>query len=262
MNDHEYFLHYIKAFDVIFPFYGEDIAYIKDANFKYQAVTNKTISMLGCDTIKDVLDKTIDDIIKNCNLNNLDISQIITKQDLQIQKDKKPRIYLQVIQLNGENKIWIQRKNPIINPATNNFIGIRGQISKLVWTHAIKILLRMHNSTGLLINHKNKTNCKPHLLQDYPLNNKQHMILFLCINNYSYSEISVLLDEFGYSIKPVRVNDYLEQLKLIFHVHSKKELAEKAIGLGFHTFLPDGLFNKLSSLEITEEDVATISNHI
>ena len=78
------------------------------------------------------------------------------------------------------------------------------------------------------------------------------MVLFLCLNNYSYSEIALLLNEFGYKITPVRVNDYLEQLKLIFNVRNKQLLIEKAIGLNFHVCLPEGLFNKLCSLEIKD----------
>ena len=88
------------------------------------------------------------------------------------------------------------------------------------------------------------------------------MVLFLCLNNYSYSEIALLLNEFGYTITPVRVNDYLEQLKLIFHVRNKSQLIEKAIGLKFHLFLPEGLFNKISSIEISEEKATIISGSI
>ena len=69
---------------------------------------------------------------------------------------------------------------------------------------------------------------------------------------------NALLDESGYKINAARVNEYLEQLKFIFHVRSKNELAEKAIGLNLHTYLPDGLFNKTSSIEITNDDLAKI----
>ena len=43
----------------------------------------------------------------------------------------------------------------------------------------------------ILINHKN--NSKKNPLDDYPLTNIQHMVLFLALNNYSYSEIALLL---------------------------------------------------------------------
>ena len=86
------------------------------------------------------------------------------------------------------------------------------------------------------------------------------MVLFLCLNNYSYSEIALLLNEFGYTITPVRVNDYLEQLKLIFHVRNKTQLIEKAISLNLHCYLPNRLFTKEISIEITLEDTAYICN--
>lgn len=80
------------------------------------------------------------------------------------------------------------------------------------------------------------------------------MVLFLALNNYSYSEIALLLSGFGHQITPIRVNDYLEQLKFIFHVRNKNQLIEKAIGLNFHTFFPIGLFSKLGSIEVSDDE--------
>ncbi len=110
-------------------------------------------------------------------------------------------------------------------------MGIRGQISKLIWPHPVKTLLAMHEIKGLLIGHKNN-NQNP--LKSYTLNNMQHMVLFLCLNNYSYSAIALLLNEFGYKITPVRVNDYLEQLKLIFNVRNKELIKNPAASSGVY----------------------------
>jgi hypothetical protein len=87
------------------------------------------------------------------------------------------------------------------------------------------------------------------------------MVLFMALNNYSYSEIALLLSEFGHQITPVRVNDYLEQLKFIFHVGNKNQLIEKAIGLNFHTYLPAGLFNKTTYIEINDAEAKMICSN-
>ena len=150
----------------------------------------------------------------------------------------------------------IKRQLLILKQIT--FVGIRGQITNLVLPHVVKTLFKMHGAKGLLLGHKNGT-INP--LREYPLSNIQHMVLFLALNNYSYSEIAVLLSEFGHQVTPIRVNDYLEQLKLIFHVRNKTQLIEKAIGLNFHTYLPDGLFNKLSSIEISDEEAEIINSN-
>ena len=53
-----------------------------------------------------------------------------------------------------------------------------------------------------------------------------------------------------HDITSIRVNDYLEQLKLIFHVRTKAQLIEKAIGLNFHVLMPCELFKEVSSIDI------------
>ena len=257
MDDDKYLLKYSKAFEMIFPSHMEDCTYIKNIELKYQTVTDKMIYLLGGTIPDDVLNHTLSEIAEQFNINNPQIIKKIMTQDLQIISHKKCKNYLQIMFFNGKNNIWLQCKTPIINPETNNCVGIRGQITKLIWPHAVKTLFKMHESNGLLIGHQGKSTNQ---FEDYPLNSFQHMVLFLCLNNYSYSAISVLLDEFGHTSTPVRVNDYLEQLKLIFHVSTKGQLIEKAIGLNFNLFLPDGLFSKWSSIEIMDNEMAIICN--
>jgi hypothetical protein len=84
------------------------------------------------------------------------------------------------------------------------------------------------------------------------------MVLFFCINNYSYTEIALLMNEFGNAITPVKVNEILEHLKLIFHVRSKAQLIEKAIGLNFHAILPYDLFNNFESIGTIHDSAVII----
>ncbi len=261
MDDKKYFLQYKKSFETVF-INEDNCAFIKDNDFKYQIVTNKMAKLYGVSNHNDMLNKNIEEIAHIVKFENKSVIKQFIKQDLNIKQQKKGKTYLEVITWGGESKIYLQHKYPIINPETNNFVGIRGHVTNLLWPHAVKILLKMHGAKGLLINHNNHNNNNKTSLKDYPLTNIQHMVLFLCLNNYSYSEIAVLLNEFGYTITPVRVNDYLEQLKLIFHIRNKSQLIEKAIGLNFHLFLPEGLFNKIASIEISEEKATIISGTI
>ena len=95
---------------------------------------------------KNILKHTLSEIAEQLNINNLQIINKLIMQDLQVINHKKCKNYLQIMFFNGENNIWIQCKTPIINPETNNCVGIRGQIRKLVWPHAVKTLLKMHGS--------------------------------------------------------------------------------------------------------------------
>lgn len=253
MNDQQYFLHYKEACDVIFASRPEDLLCLKDSELKLQAATISMLDLLKADSSKDVFDQTIAEIVTRINVDYSKLANKLQKQDLSTITKRNRGIYLEIIPYKGSLKIVVIYKTPIINPETDNVVGIYCQTENLLWPSLIKTLFKMNNSKGLLLNQKNNTDP----LIEYPLTNTQHIVLFLCINNYSYSEIALLMSEFGNPITSVRVNDYLEQLKLIFHVRTKNQLIEKAIGLNFHTILPYDLFNNFSTIEISDT-LATI----
>ncbi len=253
MEDKEYFLNYQKAFNTIYS-NSEDCAFIKDTEYKYQAVTDNWLKFINASSPKDLLGKTMLEVAEFFPGCSSKMIEQLRQQDIKVQTQKKRGTYLDLVNYNGQSKICVHYKNPIINPDTNNCVGMRNQVTNLFLPHVVKTLFKLHGAKGLLIGHKNRENP----LEHYPLSKTQHMVLFLALNNYSYSEIAILLNEFGYKVTPIRVNDYLEQLKLIFHVRNKTQLIEKAIGLNFHTFLPDGLFNKLGSIEVSDEEAIII----
>lgn len=255
MDDKKYFQHYKKSFEEVF-LNVDDCIFIKDSDFRYQLGTEKLAKFFGIDFVNNIIGKNIDEVAISAKFEDKNMINQFSEQDLKISQQKKNKIYLDIIVYGKQNKIYVRYNYPIINPETNNFVGIRGYFTDLLWPHPVKTLLKMHGCKGLLINQKINKNS----LKDYQLSSMQHMILFLCLNNYSYSEIALLLNEFGYSVTPARVNDYLEQLKLIFHVRNKTQLVEKAIGLNFHLFLPEGLFNKSSSIDISQERAIIIGN--
>ena len=254
MNDKDYFAQYIKAFEMIFS--ANHIAFVKDAEFKYQAVTDKMTELIGFNPKQGMLNKTATEVAQILEFQNRKIVEQWHQQDLSIQHDKKFKTYIEILSCNGKNIIHTLYKTPIINPETGNLVGIKGLVTNLVMPHIIKTLFKIHGSKGLTTKIKNNRNP----LFEYPLSDIQHKVLFLAINNYSYSEISILLSEFGYEVSSSRVNDYLEQLKLIFHVRNKTQLIEKAISLNLHCYLPNRLFTKEISIEITLEDTAYICN--
>jgi hypothetical protein len=257
MTDQEYFNQYKQAFETVFSSRTEDLVYLEDAELRYQTMTDSMLDLLGANSLDQVRDHTPKEIALNVQgIPEPDAEQLeqFNKANMQVKKTLKRGVFLEVFPYHGANHIFAVHKTPLVNPDTGNFVGVRGEINPLVWPNVIKTLFKMHGAKGLLLGHKTG-NHNP--LKDYPLTNIQHMVLFLCLNNYSYSEIALLLNEFGHEITPIRVNDYLEQLKLIFHVRNKTQLIEKAIGLNFHVYLPEGLFNKLSSIDISNE-VASI----
>lgn len=250
MPDEKYFDDYSKSFWSIFA-YSKDIVYLKDSNLRFQVISREFMQLMGVADHTEVLGKNSQELHDLPGL--LQFGQQFTEQDLAVKDSRKNLIFLDVINYNGEIRTMIVCKTPIYSPHTNNFVGLRGHIGHLISPNIIKTLLTLHKIKGLLVNHNNHKK----EFHKYQLNEMQHMVLYLCINNYSYSEIAMLLSAFGFNITPTRVNDYIDQLKIIFRVSTKTQLTEKALGLDLHTYLPAGLL-KLGSLDISEQSLCVI----
>lgn len=251
VNDEIFLEKYVEASKLIFSSLINDLVAIKDSEFRYLTLTYKMVEFMRQDSADKILGKTASEID-----NYLDSERVekYKRQNLEILRTKTNRAYLEIEPVyDGKAGIYIVHKTPIINPTTNNSVGIRVQITNMYWPNTIKSLFRIHSTKGLLLSSETKGDT----WKEYPLNEMQHAVLFLCLNNYSYSQIALLLSSFGHKISNNRVNDYLEQLKLIFHVRNKTHLIEKALGLNFHTYLPTLLFNRLTSIDISS-DVASI----
>ena len=250
MDDICYLEHYIMSLQIMFDS-KKDYIFVKDNEFKYQMMTEVILEMVGL-TAMEVIGYTAVEISHNLDINST-AADLFMRQDQHIRNSGRRGTYLEIFHYNDIPQIAVVYKVPIINPTTQKFIGIRGQIMHLIWPNVIKTLFSIHGLKHL----DSVENDSYSLLKRYPLSNIQHMVLYLCLHKYSYSEIALFLSSFGHKIAPLRVNDYLEQLKLIFHVRTKTQLVEKAINLNFHTLLPASLFNKFASFEIGRE-VASI----
>ena len=254
MDDTQYFNHYKNACKVIFSTHYDDAIYLKDIDFRYQLITEGILKYTGAFLISDIISYTNSEIINKSKGMPSKLIDKINRHDEWCIKKQKRGMYLEVLPYENGSKIVVVYKTPIINPDTHNVVGIYGQINPILWPNLIKTMFKMRGVKGLLLNPK--INHEP--LKDYPLTNIQHMVLFFCINNYSYSEIALLMNEFGNTITAVRVNEILEHLKLIFHVRSKVQLIEKAIGLNFHILLPCDLFDTFESIEIMHDSAIIV----
>jgi|GEM_PF-1029327 len=255
MTDQQFLKEYVNAAKILLSSSStKDIVTIKDADLKILTLSYTMLDFLGLDSAGKIIGKKFEDITDILPFGSKLIEKF-RQQNMEILDSKKNKVYLEIISLNGKSKIYIVYKTPIINPDTSNCVGIRIEFNKMYWPNITKALFIMRGAKGLLIGKNDKSTP----FETYPLSEMQHMILYLCLGNHSYSEIAIFMNEFGYKITPLRVNDYLEQLKLIFHVRTKVQLIEKAIGLNFHTFLPSGLFNCIDSIDITDEPAEIIS---
>lgn len=156
MGDREYFAHYKKSFETVFGTNTDECAFLKDADFRYQAITDKMVEYIGVDSAEYMLGKTLVDVAEVLGIgNDSALLEQMLRQDSTIKRTQERRVYLEVLVCRGRNNISVMYKSPLINPDTNNFVGLRGQINKLILPHVIKTLFKMHGSRGLLISHKN-----------------------------------------------------------------------------------------------------------
>ena len=250
MSDKQFFGSYVESFNNLYT-YDEEIIYIKDNESKFCGVSQGLLKLFNLSDSTAILGKAGAALRYPLGISNME--RQFNEQDQQVKSKKKSMVYLDILEYPDGVIPLVVKKFPIINPQTNNVVGLRAQISDLVIPNIIKLLFKVHGIKGLLFNHK----YKKFDFDEYQLNDMQHMVLFLCINNYSYSEISLLLCSFGHEITPNRVNDFIDQLKTIFRVNTKTQLAEKAIGLDFHTFLPRSLL-KFSTLEIGDQALSIV----
>ena len=246
MDNQTFLDKYIEATKMVFFSLTDDIVAIRDTELKYLTMTHKMVEHMGLNSAEKVLGFRPDEIE-----NYLD-NKIITKfneQDLCVIKSKQRKVFLEVAQSGGKSpQIYCVHKTAVLNPDTGDCVAIGIQITNLYWPNPVKSLLKLHQVKGLLVTASNEKSWESH-----PLTDLQHAVLFLCLNNYSYSQIAVLLEACGISITAVRVNDYLEHLKLIFHVRTKTQLIEKALGLNYNAILPASLFNQISSIDISHD---------
>ena len=210
MDDQEYFKQYQHFFAGVFSGDKGERVFLKDAEFRYQFMSDNMLKLLGVASLTEVLDLTAVELAPKIGWVNADIAQTFSQQDQKLKKNQIAATFLEILPHAPGPSIFVVYKVPLFNPASGNFVGMRGQVVNMIWPHAVKTLFRIHGGKGLLLSHKNDDD---EAWQDYSLSSMQHMVLFLCLQNYSYSEIAVLMSEFGYDINPVRVNDYLEQLK-------------------------------------------------
>ena len=248
MDNQEYLDYYKQAFEKIFINEG-DYVYIKDSDFKYVMVSPSLKTMMGIS--EKIVSNTILEVANKSNIAPAIVDEIHI-QDIKIKQKLTELTCLEIMKYEDEHRIVIVHKTPIINPHTKDFVGIRGQVGNFIWPNLIKTLFKIQGVKGTLLDKHSSAN---NMIEKYPLNPVQHIVLFLAMHNYSYSDISIIMNSLELKISTARVSDHLEKLKIIFNVRTKSQLIEKAIGFNFHALLPEALFNKASSIEVTQQAV-------
>ncbi len=102
MDDKKYFAQYKKSFETLFLADSEEVGFLKNVDFKYQAVTDSFLKMLQADSAKTILNKTLEKFSEALPESAQELIMKSSEQDLQIQKDRIRKICLEVIHCEGK----------------------------------------------------------------------------------------------------------------------------------------------------------------
>ena len=244
-SDTEFLTRYCNAAAILYDNTNE-VVFIKDANnvFKYVSDTyKKAMEQFG----------SADNFI-GMSTDKIQHEVLLRHQEAGMEKDelvKSQRKAQAFIAVDIFKRIGLIDKRPIINPTTNNCVGILNQARPFAIPNILSMIYQMHNIKSPISNKSLKLNLK------HELTPKQHMVLFLSLNRYSYTEVATILTAIGQKISAGRVNAHLENLRYIFGTTSKNEMIEQAISLGYHLFIPRqflkvGIFNFSDEIIISE----------
>ncbi|AUR52321.1 hypothetical protein [Aquella oligotrophica] len=241
ISDEEYFNQYLKSFTLFHDGAPDIISFIKDNQFAYRGISKGFNQFITVNNVTIEIGQT--DLQLNLAKEHPTIIQTIHDYNCQIRDLRVVKTFIYITKLSN---LHVVRKYPIINPATNNFLGIYACFSKYVSPHPVKSIF-MINEGKALINIK-----KDQKKINFELSERQKMVLYFYLHRYSYADISKIMSSLGHVISASRVNDHLSNLKYIFSVRSKQELLDKAFALNYHLCIPRTLL-KLGVFEINEE---------
>lgn len=236
VDDQLYLESFIASFRIIHN-YNQDVAFVKDQNFYHLEVTSKVLEWAKLTTVAElnqrrgILINGPDSKEKRQLLKNLE-------QYAEVATSRKAKTSLNIVTLDGKLIIDLWRLTPIINPKTDNCLGVYGVAIDFVYPHLLKLLFKI-NQTKFI-------NQNESIQFTHKLTTRQQMILFLYLHRLTNTEISIYMTALGHKISAGRVNEHLANLKNIFGAQTKEQLIEEALKYNFDKAIPEGFLHESS----------------
>ncbi len=242
LNDNEFFEYYCESADIVFNNGEEQIVYIKDKDLNFHYLSPAHIKNISKDAFFVANENNLTEEMRDLHKS---LKQSAYEQDDKVRNQKRAFDFIYV---DVYDRIGFVHKRPIVNPATNNFVGLLGMVKPFEMPNILSLIYKMHDIKYGIANQTTRNSNK------YEITEKQLMVLFLYLNKYSNTEVAKIMTNLGFKISATTVNDHLENLKYIFDVKSKEQLIEKAIALGYNLCIPSK-FLKIGSVELEDEAI-------
>lgn len=167
----------------------------------------------------------------------------IRKDDLWIMENRKTKSFLVVDKFGGEIIPRIFVKRPLINPDTNNLIGVFYQSFDYTQFNIIQEISRLFSK-------KVETKASvDEVSTEYKLSPRQKQVVFFFLSNLNSQEIADFISTLNKkSITKSTIDSiFSEQLYDKFDVVNRIELRQKLLDLGFDKMIPKNLILPLVS---------------
>jgi len=242
MTDKEFLQQTIAAFKVIELGLNNLLFAIKDTQSLMRYCTQPYVKLLGMKKLDDVIgDECIMDTFGKFNRAD------ILKEDQSVIKTRKRHLTLKIHKFCGKIQPLTSSKEPIINPATNNVVGIFVVTTKLTMASFSQEIIQALDET------KSTT---PAQRKEYQLTKREKQVIFLFLSHLSSQEIANILSKFnGTKIAKSTIDGiFTEQLFKKFAVVNRVGLRKKLTELGYAQAIPteilDGTIIPLQELQV------------
>lgn len=158
-----------------------------------------------------------------------------------------PKHSINVNMIDGKIQPYMTSKFPIINPDTNNVVGIfniRHQVLYNSIQHQLMRALDIYKISDKAA------------ISEYELTKREKQLIFLFLSGLSSKEIAMILSKIEDKeiSKNTIDNIFANQIRVKFNAYSREALTEKLLQLGFDQLIPQDL---LMSFKIPLLDVET-----
>ena len=167
------------------------------------------------------------------------------KEWKQVVETRTPLHAINANLLNKITQFYMTSKYPIINPETNNVIGIFNISHEVLYRSIQHQLMRALEVYEVAKNVN---------IEAYQLTKREKQLIFLFLSGMSSKEISIVLSKIeGREISKNTIDIiFSNQIRVKFNAFSREALTEKLLKLGFDHLIPSDLINsfKIPLLDI------------
>lgn len=225
LPDKKFLEEFVLAFYEIF---ANEMASIKNNQSQYIATTTGFANLIGV-SVQDIISKTDAEIPSKFSK----YAELFYEYDRAVERLKKSMSFLDINEYANSTCAYVFNKKPVINPHTNNVLGVLYYVQQYKVTNLLNMLRKMHNP-------KSKTY---HVGSPIKLGTKQSEVLFCILLGVKGDKvIANFINEIkGSGYTQQTVSNAIKELYKKFDTNDRYSLLQQAIAQNFHLQIPKSL---------------------